>query len=142
MPNDPEDFKNNNGMNTPNGNDDFVDSSFAIQFKPGDKAESVSDKLKVTKENLDKKIDEVKPASDAFQFSSTDNGFKDEFDDFEFDASISAFKPFKAPEPEKTEPKSDDSSGMKFEPTPEPKSSDPVFPKDGGTFDKPIEIKY
>ena len=53
MPNDPDEFKNSNGTNNADNKsdkkDDFVNSSFAVQFKPGDKTESVSDKLKETK---------------------------------------------------------------------------------------------
>ena len=74
MPNDPDKFNNFNGMNNSDNQDDFIDSSFAVQFKPGDKTESIADKLKESKENLEKKN------------SSFNNGFKDEFDDFEFDS--------------------------------------------------------
>ena len=133
MPNDPEDFKNQNGMNNPD-QDDFVGSSFAVQFKPGDKTGSVSDKLKESKENLEKKNDNTSGGS---QYSTPDNGFRDEFDDFEFDASISAFKPFKAPEPEPApakpeEPKPVDTKPVEAKPVetaPAVNNSDPVFPK-------------
>ena len=92
MPNDPEDFNKNNGFNSADNKDDFVDSSFAVQFKPGDKTESVSDKLKESKANLDKGFDPFKKEiNDNFK-----DRFKDEFDDFEFDSSISAFKPLSA----------------------------------------------
>ena len=115
MPNDPDKFDDLNGFNKPDNKDDFVDSSFAVQFKPGDKTESVADKLKETKENLDKKTD------------SFDSGFKDEFDDVEFDNSISAFRPFKAPDqPEAPKPSES-----------KPVSTEPAFPKDGGTFEMP-----
>ena len=127
MPNDPDKFNNFNGMNNSDKQDDFIDSSFAVQFKPGDKTESIADKLKESKENLEKKN------------SSFNNGFKDEFDDFEFDSSISAFKPFKAPEepaaPVKEEPKPE---APKAEAPKAPVSTAPAFPKDGGTFDKPL----
>ena len=50
MPLDPDELNKNNKGKGPNkpagGKDDFVGSSFAVQFKPGDKANSVSDKLK------------------------------------------------------------------------------------------------
>ena len=46
MPNDPDKFNNFNGMNNSDNQDDFIDSSFAVQFKPGDKTESIADKLK------------------------------------------------------------------------------------------------
>ena len=59
MPNDPEDFNKINGVNGPENKDDFVDSSFAVQFKPGDKTESVADKLKETKENIEKQALDV-----------------------------------------------------------------------------------
>ena len=78
MPIKPDDLnrnKNGNGNNNKD-KDDFVSSSFAVQFKPGDKASSVSDKLKNPNEVRD-------------EFDS----FKDEFDDFDFDESVSAFKP-------------------------------------------------
>ena len=127
MPNDPDKFNNFNGMNNSDNQDDFIDSSFAVQFKPGDKTESIADKLKESKENLEKKN------------SSFNNGFKDEFDDFEFDSSISAFKPFKAPEepaaPVKEEPKPE---VPKAEAPKSTVSTEPAFPKDGGTFDKPL----
>lgn len=114
MPNDPDKFDDLNGINKSDNKDDFVDSSFAVQFKPGDKTESVADKLKETKENIDRKAD------------SFNKGFKDEFDDFEFDSSISAFKPFKAPE-----------TPAEPEKEVKPVSSEPAFPKNGGTFDMP-----
>ena len=136
MPNDPEDFNKFNSANTPDGKDDFVDSSFAVQFKPGDKTESIADKLKETKENIEKQSSGItQPSSSRFDFNS-DNAFKDkladEFDSFEFDSSISAFKPFKAPE-------QTSSSTAATIPAikPAPASNDPVFPKNGGTFDKP-----
>ena len=47
MPNDPDKFNNFNGMNNSDNQDDFIDSSFAVQFKPGDKTESIADNLKV-----------------------------------------------------------------------------------------------
>ena len=87
--------ENKNGFN-PNGsgmgpNDDFIDSSFAVQFKPNDPAGSVSDKLK----------------QNSYPSNDYDDGFedefKDEFDNFEFDASISAFKPL-ASQPESEKP--------------------------------------
>ncbi|MBR6210462.1 MAG: hypothetical protein IKQ81_04855 [Clostridiales bacterium] len=89
---DPNENKNGFG---PNGgmdpNDDFIDSSFAVQFKPNDPAGSVSDKLK----------------QNSYPSNEYDDGFedefKDEFDNFEFDSSISAFKPL-APQPESEKP--------------------------------------
>lgn len=89
---DPNENKNGFG---PNGgmdpNDDFIDSSFAVQFKPNDPAGSVSDKLK----------------QNSYPSNDYDDGFedefKDEFDNFEFDSSISAFKPL-APQPESEKP--------------------------------------
>ncbi|MBO4425566.1 MAG: hypothetical protein J5776_01005 [Clostridiales bacterium] len=87
--------ENKNGFN-PNGsgmgpNDDCIDSSFAVQFKPNDPAGSVSDKLK----------------QNSYPSNDYDDGFedefKDEFDNFEFDASISAFKPL-ASQPESEKP--------------------------------------
>lgn len=89
---DPNENKNGFG---PNGgmdpNDDFIDSSFAVQFKPNDPAGSVSDKLK----------------QNSYPSNDYDDGFedefKDEFDNFEFDSSISAFKPL-APQPESAKP--------------------------------------
>ena len=66
MPNDPDKFDNLNGFNNPDKKDDFVDSSFLVQFKPGDKTESVADKLKESKDNLEKN------AANSFN-----DGFKD-----------------------------------------------------------------
>lgn len=123
MPNDPDKNNNFNGMNTPDGKNDFIDSSFAVQFKPGDKTESVADKLKESKNSIENKVD------------SYNDGFKDEFDDFVFDSSISAFKPFKAPEESKEAPKAEEPKADV--PKAQPVSADPVFPKNGGTFDKP-----
>ena len=144
MPNDPEDFKKNNGLNNSDNKDDFVGSSFAVQFKPGDKTESVSDKLKESKANLDKGFDPFKKdISDSFK-----DRFKDEFDDFEFDSSISAFKPFNAPAQTET-PAPAEAKTEPFKPAEQPKapevkpaavSNDPVFPKNGGTFDKPAQM--
>ena len=86
--------ENNNGFG-PNGgmdpNDDFIDSSFAVQFKPNDPVGSVSDKLKQTSYPKD-------DYDDGFE-----DEFKDEFDNFEFDASITAFKPLN-PQPESDKP--------------------------------------
>ncbi|MBR4403619.1 MAG: hypothetical protein IKT10_00755 [Clostridiales bacterium] len=137
MPNDPEDFNKINGVNNPSNKDDFVDSSFAVQFKPGDKTESIADKLKETKENIEKQSSSInQPASSSrFDFNSSDafkDKLSDEFDNFEFDSSISAFKPFKTPE-------QTSSSTAATIPAikPAPSSNDPVFPKNGGTFDKP-----
>ncbi len=86
--------ENKNGFGTNGGmdpNDDFIDSSFAVQFKPNDPAGSVSDKLK----------------QNSYPSNDYDDGFedefKDEFDNFEFDSSISAFKPL-APQPESEKP--------------------------------------
>ena len=137
MPNDPEDFNKINGINNPENKDDIIDSSFGVRFKPGDKTESIADKLKETKENIEKKTTETASAGTSrFDPSSTDgfkDSFKDEFDNFEFDSSISAFKPFNAPQ---------QTEAPKSAPIPEalkskPASNEPVFPKDGGTFDKP-----
>ena len=136
MPNDPEDFNKFNSANKPDGKDDFVDSSFAVQFKPGDKTESIADKLKETKENIEKQSSINQAAgSSRFDFNA-ENNFKDklsdEFDNFEFDSSISAFKPFKTPEQTSS---STEATIPAIKPS--PSSNDPVFPKDGGTFDKP-----
>ena len=72
MPNDPEDFNNLNGFNNPDNKDDFIDSSFAVQFKPGEE-KPVADKLKETKQNLEK-------GYDPFKRDYTDS-FKDPFKD-------------------------------------------------------------
>ena len=137
MPNDPEDFNKTNGFNNPDNKDDFVDSSFGVRFTPGDKTESIADKLKETKENIEKKATETASAGTSRFDPNTSDGFKDsfkdEFDNFEFDSSISAFKPFATPaqtDAPKTEPMS---KALKQKPV----SNEPVFPKDGGTFDKP-----
>lgn len=136
MPNDPEDFNKFNSANKPDGKDDFVDSSFAVQFKPGDKTESIADKLKETKENIEKQSSINQPSgSSRFDFNSEDtfkDKLSDEFDSFEFDSSISAFKPFKTPEQTSS---STEATIPAIKPS--PASNDPVFPKDGGTFDKP-----
>ena len=140
MPNDPDKFDNLNGMNNPDKKDDFVDSSFLVQFKPGDKTESVADKLKESKENT------AKPASNGFKDSFNDE-FDAFFDNYQDQAPINAFKPFKAPETS--------SAVTPPAPSPEPKpvikpaepvksdaSSVPAFPKDGGTFDKPAQSPF
>ena len=132
MPNDPDEFKNLNGANN-SDKDDIIDSSFAVQFKPGDKTDSVADKLKETRENLEKGYDPFKKDyTDTFK-----SNFKDEFDDFEFDSSISAFKPLNPSAPAAA-PKEAPAKEMKTEES-KPASNTPVFPKDGGTFDKPAE---
>ena len=163
MPNDPDQFNNFNGMNKPDPKDDFIDSSFAVQFKPGDKSESVADKLKESKDNLNKAAENLNAASNGgfggFQLSSDNDAFMDEFDKFEFDSSIKAFKPFKAPEePQKpAEPAKADkpsepvarASAATANPEKNPfadsmpvqTSSEPAFPKDGGTFDKPAFVQ-
>ena len=125
MPNNPDDF-NFTGPNKPKGQDDFIDSSFAVQFKPGDKTESVADKLKETKENIDKGS---KAAKSGFEYTSDNDSFLDEFDKFEYNSSITAFKPYKAPE-EPVKPKAEEAKPI-FS------SNEPAFPKDGGTFDRP-----
>ena len=125
MPNNPDDF-NFTGPNKPKGQDDFIDSSFAVQFKPGDKTESVADKLKETKENIDKGS---KAAKSGFEYTSDNDSFLDEFDKFEYNSSITAFKPYKAPE-EPVKPKAEEAK-------PVLSSSEPAFPRDGGTFDRP-----
>ena len=104
---------NGGGMNP---DDDFIDSSFAVQFKPNDPAGSVADKLK---QNAYPKDD----FDDGFE-----DEFKDEFDNFEFDSSISAFKPLASqPEPEKPAftAKPEDKAP---EAKPEPKPEEPVKP--------------
>ena len=137
MPNDPEDFNKINGINNPDNKDDIIDSSFGVRFKPGDKTESIADKLKETKENIEKKTTETASAGTSrFDPSSSDgfkDSFKDEFDNFEFDSSISAFKPFNAPQQTEAPKSAPIPEALK----PKPASNEPVFPKDGGTFDKP-----
>ena len=142
MPNDPDEFKNLNGANNANDSDDIISSSFAVQFKPGDKTESVADKLKETRENLEKGFDPFKKDRD---YTDTfKSNFKDEFDDFEFDSSISAFKPLAGTPAPAAETKPAESAepakpveAAKPAEEPKPVSNAPVFPKDGGTFDKP-----
>ena len=133
MPNDPEDF---NKMN-PDNKDDFIDSSFGVRFTPGDKTESVADKLKETKENIEKKAADVNAAGGTSRFDANADNFKDqlkdEFDNFEFDSSISAFKPFSTP----AHTDSASSAPMPDALKPSKASTTPAFPKDGGTFDKP-----
>lgn len=72
---DPENQNNSNNNGLPNS-DDYVDSSFMISFKANESS-SVSDKIK-----------ESENASDPFE---------DEFENFDFDASKSAFKPLDKP---------------------------------------------
>ena len=127
MPIKPDDLnRNKNGNGNNQDKDDFVSSSFAVQFKPGDKASSVSDKLKGNP-------NEVKDEFDSF---------KDEFDDFVFDESVSAFKPIDSEEAVKSAfvprggvaPKE---VNVKPDTSAEKKGTDiPAFPKDGGTFDR------
>ena len=118
MPFDPDDLnkKNNSGKGQNKSGEDFINSSFAVQFKPGDKSNSVSDKLK-----------EGNSVKDDF------DSFKDEFDDFEIDDTISAFKPIGQKETPKEEPKAEP---VKAEPAKKEEASIPAFPKDGGTFDR------
>ena len=128
MPNDPEEFKNSNSANNAD-KDDIIDSSFAVQFKPGDKTGSVSEKLKETRESLEKGFDPFKK-----DYSNTfKDSFKDEFDDFEFDSSISAFKPLGSTNAPAATPAPAPAPAEETKPV----SNAPVFPKDGGTFDKP-----
>ena len=134
MPNDPEDFNKIN----PDKKDDIIDSSFGVRFTPGDKTESVADKLKETKENLEKKAADINAAGGTSRFDASavnfKDNFKDEFDNFEFDSSISAFKPFSTPAQTDTAASTPMPETMK----PSKASTEPVFPKDGGTFDKPV----
>ena len=122
MPFDPDDLnkKNNAGKGqNKSGNDDFINSSFAVQFKPGDKSNTVSDKLK-------------EGGNDKDDFDS----FKDEFDDFEIDDTFNAFKPLEtAKEPAKS-PFSSEKESPKAEPEKKAESDIPAFPKNGGTFDR------
>ena len=63
MPFDPDDLnkKNNSGKGQNKSGEDFINSSFAVQFKPGDKSNSVSDKLKEgVKDDFDSFKDELK----------------------------------------------------------------------------------
>ena len=76
---DPENQNNNTGNGSPNP-DEFVDSSFMVSFKANESA-SVSDKIKES-ENP-----QSNPMFDEF----------DEFENFDFDASKSAFKPLDKP---------------------------------------------
>ena len=128
MPINPDDLnKNKNGNgNNKHDKDDFVSSSFAVQFKPGDKASSVSDKLKGDPNDVGDEFD----------------SFKDEFDDFVFDESVSAFKPLDGEDAVKSAfvprggaaPKE---VNVKPDTSAEKKASDiPAFPKNGGTFDR------
>ena len=123
MPFDPDDLskKNNTGKDQKKpGNEDFINSSFAVQFRPGDKSNSVADKLK--EEN------EVKDDFD---------NFKDEFDDFEIDDTFNAFKPLEDKESSKS-PFSSEKEKPKAvsEPAKKAESGIPAFPKNGGTFDR------
>ncbi len=146
---DPNENNNNeskSGENPISDNDDLVDSSFAVSFKSNDPVNTVEGKLKENKDNLD-------------------DGFKDEFDDFEFDSSISAFKPLNnadAPKEEKAETsfapfkmaegvqskkpeakpeavKTEEAAKMPEPSAPvneaKPASPAPSFPKDNGTFE-------
>lgn len=133
MPFDPDDLNKNNGLgkgpnNPGQDNDDFINSSFAVQFKPGDKSNSVADKIKQGRND------------DMDDFDS----FKDEFDDFKIDDTISAFKPLVSKEPDKS-PFTSGKEEAKTEKSPEIKETEPVkkadsdvpaFPKNGGTFDR------
>ena len=125
MPFDPDDLnkKNNAGKDqNKSGSDDFINSSFAVQFKPGDKSNSVADKLK-----------EGNSVKDDF------DSFKDEFDDFEIDDTINAFKPIEDKGPSKAAFASENEAS-KDKPAQEPakkaEADIPAFPKDGGTFDR------
>ena len=127
MPIKPDDLnRNKNGNGNNQDKDDFVSSSFAVQFKPGDKASSVSDKLKGNPKEVEDEFD----------------SFKDEFDDFVFDESVSAFKPIDSEEAVKSAfvprggvaPKE---VNVKPDTSAEKKGTDiPAFPKNGGTFDR------
>ena len=134
---DPDDLnknKNGNGNNKAGGKDDFVSSSFAVQFKPGDSANSVSDKLNGKKDDYKDEFD----------------SFTDEFEDFVFDESVSAFKPLEGNDAAKSafvprggvKPKDDKEAEPVKDKKPEapaPKKEEsgiPAFPKNGGTFDR------
>lgn len=120
MPFDPDDLnkKNNTGKGqNKSGNDDFINSSFAVQFKPGDKSNTVSDKLK----------EGVKDDFDSF---------KDEFDDFEIDDTFNAFKPLSETKETSKSPFASEKESPKAEPAKKAEADIPAFPKNGGTFDR------
>ena len=132
MLNDPNDnnndklFSSSDGdknPNAPKSGDDYISESFAVSFKANEDANSVSEKLQQ---------EASKP--------SRDTTWEDEFDNFEFDSSVSAFKPLaaqpKAEEPKKEEPKTE--ATKKETPKVEEKIEKPQFPtKEGGDFDDP-----
>lgn len=87
---DPENENKNTNQPLDTNPDEFVDSSFMVSLKGGDGA-SVSDKIKESSESNN---------------GMTSNEF-DDLGDFDFDPSVSAFKPLAksaVPEPEKKEP--------------------------------------
>ncbi len=116
--------------------DDLISSSFAVSFKANDPVNSVSEKLKET-ENLDRKIND--PVND---------GFKDEFDDFEFDSSFNPFKPIgsqaaapvtEAPAPSPAAPVTPSSSET-VPPAPSPVFGSPAEPSVRKPDDKLNEV--
>lgn len=113
------------GVEDASGEDEFVKSSFAVSFKANEAANTVSEKLNEEAEKameLDQLPDPIiPPPVDVAPAPKTDYGWEDEFENFEFDSSVSAFKPL-APE------------------------AAPVFPSNGGgDFNKkeetPVEDK-
>lgn len=87
-------FGSNNSDIDINEADDLVPSSFAISFKANDPVNTVSEKLK-EQDSLNK--------------------FDDEFDNFEFDASINPFKPAAQNNADKTSPIVNDMPAIKPE---------------------------
>ncbi len=120
---DPENNNNNQG-NSPEP-EEFVDSSFMVSLKGNDKS-SVSDKIK---EN-----------------ENSDNGFSDgddEFDNFDYDASKSAFKPLSKPVTDTDSKPSILKDAEKMSDKPQfaepPKASMKTDFEQVGTFDSTVE---
>jgi cytoskeletal protein RodZ len=97
----PQEQKKLFGVEDDLNEDEFVKSSFAVSFKANEAANTVSEKLNEEAEKaLDAELNSIAPPVVPVPENNTpsyNDGWEDEFDNFEFDSSVSAFKPL-APE--------------------------------------------
>lgn len=132
----PQEQKKLFGVEDDLNEDEFVKSSFAVSFKANEAANTVSEKLNEEAEKaLDAELNSIAPPVVPVPENNTpsyNDGWEDEFDNFEFDSSVSAFKPL-APEAAPVFP-SDDKSDFNApaavpvedkieEPAPEPEAA-------------------
>ena len=133
-------FDNSGNNDISADNDDLVTDSFMLSMKAND-PESVSEKLKDTVSAAESAADSAPLFNDNAAPSSSDIfGDDDELSNFEFDSSISAFKPLASqPEPEKpafSAKPEDKAPEAKPEPKPEPKTDPQRF---GFRSKKPLD---